>query len=37
VEEDAMMRLVRKAQTLFWLALPVLGLLASAAGKFEQT
>jgi hypothetical protein len=27
-----MMRLVRKLQTLFWLALPVLGLLASAGG-----
>jgi hypothetical protein len=31
-----MMRLVRKLQTLFWLALPVLGLLASAGGIISR-
>jgi hypothetical protein len=31
-----MMRFVRKLQTLFWLALPVLGLLASAGALFSQ-
>jgi hypothetical protein len=31
-----MMRFVRKLQTLFWLALPVLGLLASAGGGFNR-